>query len=453
MNVLLNNIYPFVVFPATALLLSLLLTRICIKVLPVLGFVDQPKDKHIHDKPVPTAGGIAIVISFVLPVAVFLFEGGVLCRFIHVIDAGLFVKILLPIAVLVIVGLMDDKYSVPFRYRFIVQLGIGVYCWYIGVAFTNFWGFTLPWFVSLTLTVLWIVFFINVYNLIDGLDGLSGGLGVFSALSLGAFFLLSGHYNATVILFCFAASCSGYLRYNFHPAKIFMGDTGSMLLGFIFAMFGILFSANIETISIVLIPILACGVPVLDGVLVVWRRLGNKILSKFAPEYVYGSMGIADRDVNHVHHRILRKYGNCKKAVLVLYFLAVVLSASDFFLMIFDSIMGISALAVIAAVILLVVDWIATFEIRNTILIVKNLPENIKVLANNVYVQFVSLFLVAIVSIIGYSFLNEILFHSDYAKAFFSVTATSTVMAFVLCSMIAAAYIHKQKLMQKVESF
>ena len=436
MNFLLDSFYPFVVFPLATLLLSLAFTKTCISLLPALGFVDNPKDKHIHLKPVPTAGGIAIVLSFLIIVLIFLLSGGVLSRFAcvpHRID--LFIKLLIPITVLVVIGILDDRYGIAFRYRFIVQVAVSAYCWYIGIAFEQIFGFVLPWFISLLLTVLWIVFFINVYNLIDGIDGFSGGIGVISAMTLGVLFLLTGHNNAAVVLFCFAAACGGYLRYNFHPAKIFMGDTGSMFLGFVFAVFGIFFSSNIGMVSTILIPILACGVPAFDGILVVWRRLGNKLLSKIAPEQVYGSMGIADRDVNHIHHRTLNKYGSCKKAVSVLYLLAAVLSVSDICLFLLKNILGISSLVLIAAVVILIFDRFATYEIRNTICIINNLPKNLKTVINKIYVRIVNVALITAITVIAYLFQHELTFHFEHAKGFYLIAAVMLVPAAALCSL------------------
>ncbi|NLF94345.1 MAG: hypothetical protein GX564_10710, partial [Oligosphaeraceae bacterium] len=171
-------------------------------------------------------------------------------------------------------------------------------------------------------TMFWITGMINAFNFIDGVDGLAGGIAVISSLCLGGVMLLQGDSGSTMQMVCLAAACLGFLRYNLHPASIFMGDTGSMFIGYILGCIGIMTSTKQATIPAIVVPILACGVPILDTTLAIWRRFTYKLL-----HLEDLSVGLMKPDRLHIHHRLLNYFQNNQpKTVSSIYLLALMLS-------------------------------------------------------------------------------------------------------------------------------
>lgn len=332
MNPLIQKNLAYVIFPAVACFLSLVLTRVCISILPLLGLVAHPGGRHIHKKITPKAGGIAIIVSFAVTWLIFLHSPW--NYFIGEMSLEFLGKVSIPAGLLIILGLVDDKYAIRARYKLIGQIIVGLVCCYVGIRFPNIFKLQLNPFWSYTLTTIWIVGFINAFNLIDGLDGLAAGLGVVSCASMTAIFIFEHAPLNTVIVLCLAASCMGFLKYNFHPARIFMGDTGSMFIGFMLAVVGIVSSTKIATFSAVLIPLLAAGVPIFDVFLAIWRRLSKRLL-KGQEEEANGQFAkakgraidnaIMDADKEHLHHRLMDRHVSQTKATMILYGISLIL--------------------------------------------------------------------------------------------------------------------------------
>ncbi len=301
------------VYFTLALVLSLAGTWVAIRVLPVLGFLDKPGGRHIHEKAVPRGGGIAVIFAFLVTfVAYMTLHGG---------DDGYYWKMLLPGAALVVLGIIDDRYNVRAWIKLLVQIvcAISVY-WLYPVNFTIF-GYTMPWVVSMLFTIAWIILIINAFNLIDGLDGLASGVSAISAVCLAVWFAVSGDRSDQLMtMLILTGCCLGFLRYNFHPAKIFLGDVGSTFIGFVFAVTGLSGTDRAATMTSLLVPLLAIGVPVFDVVLAVWRRIIRKLLDP-------NNRGIMEGDQDHLHHRLLRNSGDQVKTAFSLYFLALILAA------------------------------------------------------------------------------------------------------------------------------
>ena len=170
-------------------------------------------------------------------------------------------------------------------------------------------------------TVIWCVTIINAFNLIDGLDGVAAGLGAISSFLLAAWSWISGYNDAMVlILLCFAMVNLGFLRYNFSPAKIFMGDTGSMFIGLFFAYVSMQYSTKSVTFTALMVPLAAVGIPIFDVFLAVWRRAWRKYISKESDS------NIMQGDHDHLHHRILKETGKSGKTALIIYGLSITLS-------------------------------------------------------------------------------------------------------------------------------
>jgi UDP-GlcNAc:undecaprenyl-phosphate/decaprenyl-phosphate GlcNAc-1-phosphate transferase len=296
-------------FVITALL-SLLLTRWVRKVATARGWVKAPElDRHVHTKPVPTLGGVAIYSSFMVVTAAVL----VVPRWMG-LPFGLPVMktfgILGPALIIFLLGLYDDLHSIgPYR-KFGVQAFAAVLLYLSGFGIHQLdlfsTGRILQTAVGLPLTVLWVLLITNAFNLIDGLDGLAAGSALFSTVVVLAVSLLIPNPMVTFLTIALAGAILGFLRFNFHPASIFLGDSGSLFIGFMLSALALAGSQKAPTMVAVAIPVVSFGLPILDVTLAVVRRfLGGKPLF------------IGDND--HIHHKLLKRGLSQRTAVLILY--------------------------------------------------------------------------------------------------------------------------------------
>ena len=276
-----------------------------------LRLLDMPSRRKIHEHALPRLGGVAVIISFATTLLLaFLWDQNFKNIFSSRI-AGLFIGILL----LAILGLLDDVYGirpmVKLAGQIVVSLILFSYGFRIGLFTNPVHGgeMPLPFFISLFLTVCWIVGMINALNLIDGLDGLASGIAAIAGFCL----IFVGLYLKTpltvIILSMLCGSSLGFLYYNFPPAKIFLGDTGSMFLGLILAVSALIgFQYKVATVVVLIIPICALALPIYDTALAIWRRMLKK-----------GSIFIADK--RHLHHRIL-EFGLKQREVVIAFYSA-----------------------------------------------------------------------------------------------------------------------------------
>jgi UDP-GlcNAc:undecaprenyl-phosphate GlcNAc-1-phosphate transferase len=273
--------------------------------------------RKIHGRPIPRLGGIAIVIAFYAPlVGLLIFRSDVGAMFLAERDHVLGLFIGGPLIALL--GIYDDLHGAGARKKFAVQFLVAGAMYAFGfrvVALANPFGspLALGW-LALPFTLLWFVGVINAMNLIDGLDGLAGGVALVAVATTFAISVERGH--PLMILFCaaLAGAIVGFLFYNFNPASIFMGDTGSMFLGFVLAASALRTHQKSATAVAVLIPAIALGLPILDTLLAMSRRAvrGQPIFQ-------------ADRE--HIHHRLLATGLTHRQTVLVLYGTCVVFGA------------------------------------------------------------------------------------------------------------------------------
>ena len=315
-----QHYYPLFLYPFIALVLSLFLTKAAIYLLPMLGYVDKPGGRHIHKKPIPRGGGIAVIIAFFFALTIYslVSSGGApgIDRTFSKGGFNLLERLLYPSILLVGLGLIDDRFNLNSKIKLIVQIIVACMVWYMGQRNYYLFGRLLPWYIGLGVTICWVIIIVNSFNLIDGLDGLASGLAIVSSLCLATWFLMRpGHRAEAVTLFILACSCLGFLRYNFHPAKIFLGDTGSTFLGLVFAVIGLSTQDKTVTFTSLFLPALAVGVPLFDVGLAIWRRGVRKFLNPNAK-------GIMDADQDHLHHRLLRKTSKQKSTALRMYTLS-----------------------------------------------------------------------------------------------------------------------------------
>ncbi len=308
-----------------ALFLSWILAPVAGRLALRVGCVDRPGGRKIHARNVPYFGGVALFLSF-LPVF-----GGV-CLTSGSLPVGtraVLKGILAGGGVILATGLVDDLFSTPPWVKLSGQIAAAILLASFGLRIeflTNPLGGDIRFgaVVGGALTVLWVVSMVNAMNLIDGLDGLATGVALIGSVTL---FAVAANRSDTVdmvITAILAGSCLGFLRHNFFPAKIFLGDAGSMFLGFVLAVTGIQGLQKGATVMALMIPLAALAVPVLDTLLAIIRRSKVK-RNIFAP------------DREHLHHRLVRLGIPAKKVVLLLYFLCIHLGITAFVLTLIPS--------------------------------------------------------------------------------------------------------------------
>lgn len=306
-----------------ALLLALLLTPPCRDLAHRLGMVDQPGPRRINKTPVPRAGGLAVFFAANLAlVGLVLLTGRDVCA---VFPVPLMLRLVTLAGCLVALGLADDKWSLHPLVKLAGQVTVAfaAFAW-CGVSFRTLVPW-LPVWADAAATVFWIVGAINAFNLIDGLDGLAAGLALIAALGMsGALFFLGVPANMLPYL-ALAGACLGFLRYNFNPASVFLGDTGSMFLGFFLATMPLLTQTADSLFVSLGVPLLAMGVPIFDTSLAIIRRSVRALLKIEEHGAAEGQTRVMGADADHLHHRLLRTTLSQKSAARALYLLAIFL--------------------------------------------------------------------------------------------------------------------------------
>jgi UDP-GlcNAc:undecaprenyl-phosphate GlcNAc-1-phosphate transferase len=310
---------------AAAAILSLVLTPVVRRFAIRLDNIDRPDARRVNDKPVPRGGGIAVAASFLLVVVV----GLVVNEMVGAVpvpaalDPLELAGLLLGGLVATVLGVLDDTFQLRARWQLLGQLALAAFAVAAGVTVTfvaNPFGpgnITLTGPYAVGFTVVWIVGMINSINFIDGLDGLSSGIALIAAATLGliSFTTATGGGQPLIGILCFALAGSllGFLRWNFHPATIFIGTSGVMFVGYTLAVLSILGTAKVAVALLVL------GVPIIDTFWIIVRRLATGH-SPFTP------------DRGHIHHRLLDLGLSHSQTVLVIYGLCLVLAVLSFVL-------------------------------------------------------------------------------------------------------------------------
>ncbi|MGI6130047.1 MAG: MraY family glycosyltransferase [bacterium] len=280
-----------------------------------IGAVAQPDSKlggrHIHDKPTPRLGGLAIFAGFTVAIAVS-------AVVIQVSNWQQLLELWYGALVIVVIGVLDDYFELPAKLKLAGQILAAVIFvatgnvvdwvsnpWarspFPGMSYIGHWG--------IPLTIFWLVGITNTMNLIDGLDGLAAGVGSIASVTLLLVAWQEGQLYVMIIAAAAAGAALGFLPYNFNPAQIFMGDTGSMLLGFLLGAVAVQGMLKGATTIALAVPLLALGLPILDTTLAIVRRV------------IHGKP-IFQADKGHLHHRLLALGLNQRQAVLILYFVS-----------------------------------------------------------------------------------------------------------------------------------
>jgi UDP-GlcNAc:undecaprenyl-phosphate/decaprenyl-phosphate GlcNAc-1-phosphate transferase len=279
---------------------SIVMTPIVKKTAFIVGATDRPNQRKVHQSVMPRLGGLAIYISFLLGFYI-LKPSTPVANTPAIILGG---------AIIVLIGFFDDIFELSAKIKLAGQLAAAFVVVFLGdlqVDFINlpFGGRIDFGYLSIPFTIVWIVGITNAINLIDGLDGLAAGVSSIALITMAGMAYLTGNLYVVAVSLILLASTLGFLIYNFHPAKIFMGDTGALFLGFMISVLSLLGYKNVTFISLI-VPIIILGVPISDTFFAILRRIINR-------------QPLSAPDKSHLHHCMLRLGFTHRQTVLLIY--------------------------------------------------------------------------------------------------------------------------------------
>lgn len=317
-----------------AFITTFVITPYTIKLARKVGAVDTPKDeRRINTTTMPRLGGLAVIAGFIVSIvylliilnmekSINLFEDNMHIKLIGFLIGGLIIGV---------VCFIDDLKDLPPPVKLAAQIiaAVVVVCFGLRIENVNIPFFSnvgLPNAFSVILTIGWIIGVTNAINLIDGLDGLSSGIALISCISMLIIFALNGSPIIAILLItALAGALSGFLPFNFNPAKTFMGDAGSNFLGYSLSVISIFGVAKTYTLIVIVAPLIILGLPVLDTIVAIFRRvIKGKSLK-----------AIMKADKGHLHHKLLQKGFTQKEAVLIMY--AITAALGIFAIVLLDS--------------------------------------------------------------------------------------------------------------------
>ena len=340
---------------------------------------NHSNSRSVHTQPIPRLGGVAIFLAFNTGLLLLLIAYDQLGRNPQAFK-DILMKVMPAATVIFTLGLLDDVLDLRAWIKFVVQIGAALMLYFNGMqiqelSFLSGLGINqLGTAVSIGLTILWVVTITNAFNLIDGLDGLAAGSAFFATSAVFVVALISGFTPVALVTVGLVAAITGFLRFNFHPASIFLGDSGSLFLGFMLSALALVGVQKSPTLVAVALPVVACGLPILDTAVAVARRLlsGRPIFS-------------ADRE--HIHHKLMDRGLSQKQVVIMLYGV----SALCAFLSLFLLRPGGGSLAVVIAVMgvgawmgLQQLDYRELSELKR---LARRTVDQKKIIANNIAVH------------------------------------------------------------------
>lgn len=290
-----------------AFLASIILTPLVKRLAFRIGAVDAPNYRKVHARIMPRLGGLAIFGAFII--------GFIFLKVTTGFESKYAFAILLAATIIVITGIIDDMREISAKAKMLGQLIAACIIVFVGgiqIEFINlpFEGTLNFGWLGIPITIIWIIGITNAINLIDGLDGLAAGVSTIALITIAAMAMIMSNGFVIAMASILAAATIGFLFFNFHPAKIFMGDTGALFLGFMISVFSLLGFKNITVIALI-IPVIMLGVPISDTFFAIVRRLRMK--KKWS-----------DPDKSHLHHRLLDLGFSHRQTVLIIYGIAMI---------------------------------------------------------------------------------------------------------------------------------
>lgn len=311
------------------------LTPPVMRLAAAIGMMDRPDPRRIHKRPTPRGGGLAVFAGFHI--------AGLMLFGLRIIApeldeaAAWWLRILPASLFLAAVGLVDDRFGMPPTIKLAGQVLAALLAFASNIHFEHLLGIDLPPLVDLVLTVGWFLGFVNAFNLIDGLDGLASGLAVIAALGLAGAMWLRGAAPTLPLALALLGAALAFLRYNFFPARVFLGDTGSMFLGFTLAGLAMTAQAKGTFLVSVVVPVLAIGVPVFDTLLAVWRRSVRRWNQRHLDQDQGDAGKVFSADADHLHHRLLKEFKSQRAVAVYLYTLNALIAAAGLGAALFQS--------------------------------------------------------------------------------------------------------------------
>lgn len=301
-----NSVYSLLFLAAVAFAVSLFITPTLRQVFLHFGIVDHPDAaRKFHPRPIPRIGGIAIAISYVTAFALLLLTRSKAGLIIW--TAFPLITKLLPAAALILAtGLLDDVFRLRPWQKLVGQIGAAATAYFAGVRVAGVAGDQFAWWVSFPCTIIWLVACTNAVNLLDGIDGLAAGVSFVATTTMVVASIFQHNMDLAMATVPLGAALIAFLRYNFNPATIFLGDCGSLFIGFLLGCYGVLWSEKSATILGMTAPLMALAIPLLDTSIAISRRF-------LRGKPIFG----ADR--GHIHHRLLDCGLTPKRAALLLY--------------------------------------------------------------------------------------------------------------------------------------
>ena len=340
-----------------ALLVAMIATPIVAWIASARNLVDKPGVRKVHHEPIPRIGGVAIFLGTLTLIMAVLILNNTIGHAFWAIDGKMF-ALLAGASCMFLVGLVDDIYRLRARIKFIVQLAAALAVCAVGIRIESFvltdW-FTLKfgWF-SWPLTILWIVGITNAVNLIDGLDGLAAGISAITCGVIMLFALFVGQTMMAVLMLAMLGSLTGFLLFNFHPAKIFMGDCGSLFLGFMLATSSVMCAEKSSTIVGLALPALALGIPIFDTLFSMLRRILER-RSMFAP------------DRGHMHHRLAAMGLHQNQVTLLMYAVTALSAGLGMFMLVTRHAGTLVVFACVLLLLVLIFRLVGSVRLRETL--------------------------------------------------------------------------------------
>jgi UDP-GlcNAc:undecaprenyl-phosphate GlcNAc-1-phosphate transferase len=311
-----------------ALILTLILTPVTRSLALKLGAVDRPSKRKIHKNIIPRFGGLSIFASFVIAVVLamsFSAAFGVKLNFKEIQSLN---GILFGGALITLIGLFDDMKGLSALWKLAGQIVASSVAIYFGVQIyiisTPFTNLIMLGFWAIPVTLIWMTAITNAINLIDGLDGLASGITLIAGATLFAVAIKMGQYDSAILLAALAGTSAGFLRYNFFPASIFLGDSGSLFFGFMLACASIVGVLKSTLVIALVIPIVVLGIPIYDTATAIIRR-------------AITGRPIFEADKKHLHHRLLKAGFNQRQVVILIYVACLILSVAALAAAVFDN--------------------------------------------------------------------------------------------------------------------
>ncbi len=310
---------------AFSLALSVVATREVRDLATRRGWVYAPQDgRHVHQAPLPRLGGVAIFLAFSVSLGTWLALSFLFPHLVAGLAPATLLRIYVPACLIFCLGIYDDLRGASPYLKFAVQAIAAVMLFAGGMRILDlpliFGAHSLPWFVGLPLTVLWVVAVTNAFNLIDGLDGLAAGSALFSTMVFFIVSLVTQSWLGSLISVTLAGAILGFLRFNFNPATIFLGDSGSLFIGFMLSALALAGAQKAPTFVAVAIPVVSFGLPILETLLSILRRL-------------IGGRPIFTADREHIHHKLLQMGFSHRQVVIVLYAVSGIFAMLSLFLL------------------------------------------------------------------------------------------------------------------------